>query len=367
MKEHEAANGLPDSRFNTDVEYVYGVFPDKNFYSIKISDQLYQQNNIYVAKIDHRKEIMNLYISEKTVLEMFKTNEPDSFACQMQLFQSIGIKDISRDILDVQIISQQRGKFLVLFLKSGFMDFYEYMQNEIEEEQQLFLIQSCRISFGQMKQTSFQSERSSDLKIIKYSKMLWLQDLSYVADILEQVGQHRQLYLYILMADQQSKTSSKNGKLNLRYFEVKLDIDKLTSNFSIAARGSRIMNYILSHENRFGIMYGSVDEPIHIQHNNLTQEIEVIMSVRFSVIDFTKEIILNKAQQIFNKLNYLQHLNNRQIKNQFFTEREKKRISFQMHQVMSMMRKNIIFDKVVHYLIEGQLESSQKIDPLTLL
>ena len=202
MKEHEAANGLPDSRFNTDVEYVYGVFPDKNFYSIKISDQLYQQNNIYVAKIDHRKEIMNLYISEKTVLEMFKTNEPDSFACQMQLFQSIGIKDISRDILDVQIISQQRGKFLVLFLKSGFMDFYEYMQNEIEEEQQLFLIQSCRISFGQMKQTSFQSERSSDLKIIKYSKMLWLQDLSYVADILEQVGQHRQLYLYILMADQ---------------------------------------------------------------------------------------------------------------------------------------------------------------------
>ena len=110
------------------------MFPDKNFYSIKISDQLYQQNNIYVAKIDHRKEIMNLYISEKTVLEMFKMNEPGSFTCQMQLFQSIGIKDISRDILDVQIVSQQRGKFLVLFLKSGFIDFYEYMQNEIEEE-----------------------------------------------------------------------------------------------------------------------------------------------------------------------------------------------------------------------------------------
>ena len=46
------------------------------------------------------------------------------------------------------------------------------------------------------------------------------------------------------------------------------------------------------------------------------------------MIDFTKEIILNKAQQIFNKLNYLQHLNNTQMKNQFFTEREKKLISF---------------------------------------
>ena len=116
-----------------------------------------------------------------------------------------------------------------------------------------------------------------------------------MADVLEQVGQHRQLFLYILMADPNGKAASKSDKVNLRYFEVKLDIDQLTSNFSIAARGSRIMNYVLSHENRFGIMYGSVDEPIHIQHNDLTQEIEVILSVRFSVIDFTKEIILNKA------------------------------------------------------------------------
>lgn len=92
-------------------------------------------------------------------------------------------------------------------------------------------------------------------------------------------------------------------------------MDQLTSNFSIAARGSRIMNYVLSHENRFGIMYGCVDEPIHIQHNKFTHDIETILSVRFSVLDFTKEIISKKAHEIFNNINYQQHLNNRQIYN----------------------------------------------------
>lgn len=70
------------------------------------------------------------------------------------------------------------------------------------------------------------------------------------------------------------------------------------------------------------------------------------------MIDFTKEIILNKAHQIFNILHLRQHLNTNQRQNQFFTEREKKLISYQMHQVVSHMRKNILFDQVIEYLIE---------------
>lgn len=119
-----------------------------------------------------------------------------------------------------------------------------------------------------------------------------------MSEFFEQLDTNRTFHLYILMNDNEhynAKNTHANKSNNIRYFEVTIDLNTLTNNISIAARGSKIMNFILTHENRFGIMYGSRDEPIHFEQNKITENIEVILGVRFSMIDFTKEIILNKA------------------------------------------------------------------------
>jgi len=90
-------------------------------------------------------------------------------------------------------------------------------------------------------------------------------------------------------------------------------------------------------------MYGCRDEPIYIQHDHASNDIDIVLSVRFSMIDFTKEIMLNQAQKVFNKLHMREFLN-RSLQNQFFSEREKKLISFRMHKVMRNLKRNVSFD-----------------------
>ena len=89
------------------------------------------------------------------MIDIFKLTDDDSKQCPLQLFQSITLTKISRDILDVQLITQNYGKIVCLFFKSGFIDFYEIIENRIDDEKQYSLIQSCRITLGQMNDTIY--------------------------------------------------------------------------------------------------------------------------------------------------------------------------------------------------------------------
>lgn len=218
LKRYEEEKGLPDSRTCQDVQYIQGIFQDKDVVSLKVLDQMHQQDNIYIVKIDHKKEEMQVFISTAAIMEIFKRTMQESELLEMQLFQSLCIKDVSVDILDVQMICQQRSKILIVFSKKGYVDFYEFMQDDSENEKP-FLIQSSRINFGQMKYNAFQTEANhNELKFIKYSKLLRSEDPQFVANLFEHIYKHREFHLYILLIDHNDKSQSESTEPRMRYY-----------------------------------------------------------------------------------------------------------------------------------------------------
>ena len=77
VKKYEEKNGLPDSLLPQNESYMIGVFEAKNFTSLRVIDQLYKQEFIYYAKIDKKKQEVNIVASDHTVLHIFNTDYED--------------------------------------------------------------------------------------------------------------------------------------------------------------------------------------------------------------------------------------------------------------------------------------------------
>lgn len=56
-------------------------------------------------------------------------------------------------------------------------------------------------------------------------------------------------------------------------------------------------------------MFGCNDENMFLQHNGNTNDLEILITARLSMVDFTKEIKLQKAQRICNTNNSKEFLN----------------------------------------------------------
>ena len=90
------------------------------------------------------------------------------------------------------------------------------------------------------------------------------------------------------MNDEQSK-----GKF--KYFQMKLNYDAIAKKLSVSERKMKVKNHILSHENQHGLIFGCKDEAILLQHDPYTNDLSQVITARLSMIDFTKELIFQKA------------------------------------------------------------------------
>jgi len=93
-------------------------------------------------------------------------------------------------------------------------------------------------------------------------------------------------------------------------------------------------------------MFGSRDDVLYFSKDQ-------VISARFSMIDFTKELILRTATRVFNRITYQSEINN-EPQTQYFTESEKLKIVQNMHSVMMFMKRNVLFDELVCNLVKKQ-------------
>ena len=164
------------------------------------------------------------------------------------------------------------------------------------------------------------------------------EDDQFSPELFEDIATFRKNFVYM---------KTKDGK----YFSIEINAEELTETLSIAARSPKIKNHVLTHENQYGILFGSKDECLMIQHNNFNQDLETVISARLSMIDFSREILLYKAQKICNTVNMKEHLNE-STQTQYFTEREKNSTTRKMQLVMRQLNRNITFAPVIKYLIQ---------------
>ena len=80
-----------------------------------------------------------------------------------------------------------------------------------------------------------------------------------------------------------------------------------------------IRNHILTHENMYGARFGCKDEPVLLQQCPFSRELTTVITARLSMIDWTKDLVLYKAQRLHNAITLKEDMN-RRSQNQFFTE-----------------------------------------------
>lgn len=94
---------------------------------------------------------MSVFVSTQTVHEIFNTELSDLDLINTPLFKNVSLKDKSNEVLDVDMMCQKKGTFLIVFSKLGYLDFYEFFLNDevaTDYQSTYVLIQSSRIDFS---------------------------------------------------------------------------------------------------------------------------------------------------------------------------------------------------------------------------
>lgn len=83
---------------------MYGVFEAKSFIPLKILEQLYKQELIYIGEVDKKKEELNIYTTSMSVLHMTNidpSTTTEAVQIPVRLLSKQNIKGKADDILFV--------------------------------------------------------------------------------------------------------------------------------------------------------------------------------------------------------------------------------------------------------------------------
>lgn len=164
------------------------------------------------------------------------------------------------------------------------------------------------------------------------------------------ISADRKLVIFTIMLDERRNQRLEPWeKPKLKYYAVELDLEALNKNLSCSARHYKVKNYVLTHQNGYGILYGCKDEAVMLQHHPFSRELVTVVGARLSMVDFSRELMFQEATKTMNHARMREWLNKR-TQTAFFSEREKLRVCGDMHLAMRNMKRNIMFGDLVQNL-----------------
>jgi hypothetical protein len=199
-------------------------------------------------------------------------------------------------------------------------------------------------------QINCHEDYSQKLQFLKCSRLLRHEDPNYMPEMFADIPSDRKLVIYMIMLDERrNKTLLSWERPKLKYFAVEADLNGLNKNLSCSARHFKVRNYILTHQNSYGILFGCKDEAVMLQHNPFSQELVTAIGARLSMVDLSREIMFQEASKVVNQVRMREYLNSR-TQTSYFSEREKHKICEEMHLVMRNMKRNIMLGDLVQNL-----------------
>lgn len=260
------------------------------------------------------------------------------------------------NILDMRLNFQNKSITVMLTLKSGHVDMHEVIKvedNVVRPLNAFRLVQSSSVCLFQMQNRSIYSQinchedYSQQLQFLKCSKLLRHEDENYMPEMFANISADRKLVVFTIMLDERRNQQLESWERpKLKYYAVELDLEALNKNLSCSARHYKVRNYVLTHQNGYGIPYGCKDEPILLQHDPFSQELVTVVGARLSMIDFSRELMFQEATKTMHRARMREWLNKR-TQTSFFSEREKLRICEEMHSAMRNMKRNIMFGDLI--------------------